>query len=113
MRTSLNRWAVVILLVARLVLGELAHAHDGAHVAGAASQESSQCHDDGRQPGHSDCCKTGACDCHCPFGIALSRDVTFFLSLISEDGVSSASIAATLDRPFTLFRPPASHPLFV
>jgi hypothetical protein len=106
--TSLNRWAVVILLVIRLILGEFAHAHDGAHAAAStASQESSHCHDDAKQPSKSDCCKTGGCDCPCPFGAAVARDVTFFLALTAEVTASGSFLAATPDRPFTLFRPPA------
>jgi hypothetical protein len=105
---SLNRWAVVILLVTRLVLGEFAHAHDGAHAsANAGSQESSHCHDDAQQPGKSDCCKTGGCECPCPFGTAATGDVTFFLALATEVVASDSFIHATPDRPFTLFRPPA------
>jgi len=105
---SLNRWAVVILLVTRLVLGEFAHAHDGAAAAsGAMSQETSHCHDDAKQPSKSDCCKTGGCECPCPFGNAVARDVTFFLALTAEVAASDCFIAATPDRPFTLFRPPA------
>lgn len=111
--TSLNRWVVIILLVSRLILGELVHAHDGAHAtASTTAQESSQCHDDAK-PGKSDCCKSGGCECPCPFGTAVARDVTFFLALTTAGRASDSFIAATADRPFTLFRPPASHPLIV
>ena len=109
---SLNRWAVIVLLVTRLILGEFAHAHDGAHASAAtASQESSHCHDDASQHSKSDCCKTGGCECPCPFGTAVARDVTFFLALTAEVAASDSCIAATPDRPFTLFRPPAALPL--
>jgi len=105
---SLNRWAVLILLVTRLVLGEFAHAHDGAHAAASVTaQESSHCHDDAKQPGKSNCCKTGGCECPCPFGTAVTRDVTFFLALATESLAGDSFLPATPDRPFTLFRPPA------
>jgi hypothetical protein len=108
----LNRWIVVILLVIRLVLGEFAHAHDGAHAAASATaQESSHCHNTGEQPGKSDCCKAGGCQCPCPFGTAVACDVTFFLARTAESAASDSFVAATPDRPFTLFRPPAFHPL--
>src|SRR5688572_21421077 len=51
-RTVFNRWAVAILLVTRLVLGEFVHAHDGGHSATGAvavAQESAHCHDDAEQ----------------------------------------------------------------
>jgi hypothetical protein len=107
----LNRWAVVILLVTRLILGELAHAHDAHAGVGASAQESSECHDDTKHAGKSECCKTGGCECPCPFGTAAARDVTLFLALTAEGIASDSFIAATPDRPFALFRPPASHPL--
>lgn len=111
--TPLNRWAVVILLVSRLILGELAHAHEGAHAAVSATvQESSQCHDDAK-PTESDCCKTGGCECPCPFGSAVARDITFFLALTAAGPSSDSFVAAAADRPFALFRPPASLPLIV
>jgi hypothetical protein len=104
---------VVVLLVSRLILGELAHAHDGVHAAaGATAQQSSQCHDAATQPGKPDCCKTGGCECPCPFGTAVARDVAYSFALTTEHTASDSFLAATPDRPFALFRPPASHPLF-
>ena len=107
-RDSLNRWAVVILLVTRLVLGELAHAHEGAHASASVAQESSQCHDDTKPTDKSDCCKTGACECPCLFGAAVVSGVTFSIAHTTEIRAAAGAIGATLDRPFTLFRPPAS-----
>jgi len=112
-RPSLSRWAVVILLVTRLVLGELAHAHD-AHSADAAAtaQESSQCHE-AKQAGEPNCCKTGDCECPCPFGTAFVAGASFTLAHTTESRAAGCAVGAILDRPFTLFRPPARHPLFV
>jgi hypothetical protein len=100
---------VVILLVTRLVLGEFAHAHDGSHAAGSVTaQESSQCHDAAKSAGKSDCCKTGGCECPCLFGIAMDSGMILSLAPTTESRPAVDAIGATPERPFTLFRPPAS-----
>lgn len=105
----------MILLVIRLVLGELVHAHDSAHSAEAAAgaQESSQCHDDNKQPeyaGDAECCETGSCECPCLFGAAVVSGVSITLAHMTESRATVCASGAMPDRLFTLFRPPASHP---
>jgi hypothetical protein len=111
-----NRWAVAILLVTRLVLGEFVHAHDGAHSASAVAatavaQESSPCHDDAKQSSEPECCKTGGCECPCLFAPVLASGAALALDS-SESRATGCTSGAPLNQPFALFRPPASLPLF-
>jgi hypothetical protein len=112
-RTVFNRWAVAILLVTRLVLGEFVHAHDGGHPAtGAAgevavAQESADCHDDAEQASEPQCCKTGGCECPCLFATAIASGAAFALDATTESRTTWRACGAALNQPFALFRPPA------
>jgi hypothetical protein len=123
-RVSLQRWAVVFLLVTRLVFGEFAHAHDsgtGEHAfAGANTAEPSHCGDHPKHPttptaGHADdsasdtpdCCKAAKCACPCLHAPAAASVGYSVLAHVSEQTSSAGASGATPDRPFELFRPPA------
>jgi hypothetical protein len=106
---------VAILLVTRLVLGELVHAHDSGHQADAASEaavaESTPCHEEAKQTSEPECCKTGGCECPCLFATALASGALIELEATAETGSTFCACGAPLIQPFTLFRPPASPPL--
>jgi hypothetical protein len=112
-RTVFKRWAVAILLVTRLVLGEFVHAHDGGHLAtGAAgevavAQGSADCHDGAGQASEPECCKTGGCECPCLFATAIASGAAFALDATTESRTTWRAAGAPLNQPFALFRPPA------
>jgi hypothetical protein len=110
-RAHFNRWAVAILLVTRLVLGEFVHAHDGAHSdvnAAAVAQESADCHDDTAQTSEPQCCETGGCECPCLFATAIASGAALAVEATTESRTDGCACGALLNQPFALFRPPAS-----
>jgi hypothetical protein len=108
-RAVFNRWAVAVLLVTRLVLGEFVHAHDVGHPASAAAvaQESTDCHD-AAQTSEPECCKTGGCECPCLFATAIASGAALVLEATTESRTTECTSGALLNQPFALFRPPAS-----
>jgi hypothetical protein len=109
-RSVFNRWAVAVLLVTRLVLGEFVHAHDAGHPASeaAVAQESADCHDAAAQTSEPECCKTGGCECPCLFATAIPSGAALTLEATTESRTTGCASGALLNQPFALFRPPAS-----
>lgn len=117
-----QRWTLILLLVTRLVIGELGHAMPMAalapieqattelaseppcadHAATGAAAEAD------RSTGEHDCCETGECECPCLHAPCAAIDAaimnpvstTLLRVLHGADTVSS-------QRPSGLFRPPA------
>jgi hypothetical protein len=100
---------VVILLLGRLVLGEVVHAHEPAVTEVAAAQ----CHGDVQQhDDEPDCCKTDGCACLCLLGAAVAPGAALTLGAVTESAAAVCAAGIPLDRLSALFRPPASLPLF-
>jgi hypothetical protein len=123
-----------VLLVARLVLGELAHAapHQNesnnvdAPVAAAHAQEA-PCPDHATESGvpqvltdsvdmtskphgpgsHDTNCCQNACECACLHLSALAMPVTMNVAALDQLVIVDAALGHTPDRIFLLFRPPA------
>jgi hypothetical protein len=123
---------MVLLLLARLVLGEFAHSmpQDRAATADSAAHlRQSACPDHASKPagakqgsgsalitkaGHSaahdsHCCKSGVCQCPCVHISAMASPAPFVaLVLLEHNGFVPASVEGLIqDRPGSLFRPPA------
>lgn len=132
-RHSLHRWSIVVLLIARLVLGELANAmphhadlSEGAAVAAqvegmpcpehAASSPASEgptgfadleSKPRGSTAHETHCCK-GGCDCACVHASALGMPaVAVHVVALEKHLLSAAALGHTPHRIFLLFRPPA------
>lgn len=129
-RLHCHRWAVVFLLVSKLILGELAHAmpHEaaaamnevvtsahvvhgsppcGEHVqTGGAESGQSQ---DSSADGHAtkDCCKGSQCACPCLHSPAAAAAVPFVMQLTHDNQVAVLVDGADCHRLSALFRPPA------
>ena len=120
-----QRWALMLLLVTRLVIGELGHTmpitamapleQASSEIACAEHESSGQQTSDAHpanevdhSAGEHDCCKSGECECpclHAPCAVieaAVTDPVAPFLLRIPQgaDNVTS-------QRPSGLFRPPA------
>jgi hypothetical protein len=130
-RLVLQRWTVILLILARLVLGELSHAmpHPMPHSAAGAiqhEQTSTQAdcpdhasvqsveHDVGElvvdahsSPAGDDCCMTG-CDCPCAYmsAFALVRELSDVSWLTTMPHVRHLAGAPRLSAD-GIFRPPA------
>ena len=122
----LHRWAVIFLLVSRLVFGEFAHAmplammspgevthagapavecheHQGA-VAGAQSlDDAHEAHGAGE-----DCCKNGKCECPCVH-LSSAAAESFVMHDAARDPhrMSEPALGVAAQRPSSPFRPPA------
>jgi hypothetical protein len=126
-RLVLQRWAMTLLLLSRLVLGDFAHAMPVSHApfesavvaAGsrnpdcpqheAASDAAGQSSDIQSSPHpQRDCCKSGACECpcmHAPAALVASFIVT---SVHLDHGrIMNSAHGFACDRLWLLFRPPA------
>jgi hypothetical protein len=126
-RLVFQRWAMTLLLLSRLVLGEFAHAVPVSHApaepevvaagsqnadcpqheaAGGAGSESSDI-ESSADP-HHDCCKSGACQCpcmHAPAALVASFVAT---SVHVDHGrIMTRANGFACDRLWLLFRPPA------
>ena len=128
-----HRWAVVFLLVTRLVMGEFAHGMPHQAVtdvlADGTSHESSHCLDhtssgagsppeltqattvldDGAVAQHGkDCCETGSCKCPCIHvpAVTVPMPVTNLVWL-HGDRASVGTTDLARQAPSTPFRPPA------
>jgi hypothetical protein len=121
-----QRWAMTLLLLSRLVLGELAHAVPVSHAPAepdvvAAGSQNPDCPQHEVASGaagqsdipssphpHRDCCKSGACECpcmHAPAALVASSIVT---SVHVDHGrVMNSANGFACDRLWLLFRPPA------
>jgi hypothetical protein len=134
-RAFLNRWSIVLLLIARLVLGEFAYSmphqadssHANAapavtqaqqempcpdHVTTAANSESPTASEDltskpHHPASHEHCCKTG-CDCACLHLSGLAMPSATLNVVAPEDHpLPAPAFGHTPDRISLLFRPPA------
>jgi hypothetical protein len=123
-----QRWTLVFLLMARLVIGELGHAmpvaamesltqatsamagdpacaeHDGgmSHHGDAADDASTHSN------GEHDCCKSGDCECPCLHVPCVALDAAVMNPVaISVLRIPQGTDSVTSLRPSGLFRPPA------
>jgi hypothetical protein len=117
-RAPFQYWLVIFALLARLVLGEVAHAmpYTEHSIAPAQTQEcpdhaQNATQDDQRlhhasHGDHSDCCKGSACECACVHVAAFAgaRMKTLDRSELSS---SRPTLASAQQRATGLFRPPA------
>lgn len=133
-RLVLQRWSIVVLIIARLVLGEFAHAmphhekseHSGLPAVAQTQEVPCPDHEDapdatqrstdtGEHEGgvqsddsHTLHCCNSTCDCPCLHLSALaSPAVTFRAAPVHESFVSSPTIGQAPGRIDRLFRPPA------
>ena len=119
-----QRWTLIFMLMARLLIGELGHAmpmtHTAPvdHVAASSMSDSAACsehdsseheapaahHDSGKQ----DCCKSGDCECPCLHAPCSALD-TLVLSPIAPTllPIPHGTDEIPSQRPSGLFRPPA------
>jgi hypothetical protein len=135
-RLHFHRWAVIFLLMSKLILGELTHAmphmaqdmdpsatavneivtsastsHDappcGNHVQQTGSKsEQSQ---DSSSDGHAakSCCEGGECACPCLHSPAATAAVPFVMQIVHDDRAAVLVKGAAWHRLSGLFRPPA------
>lgn len=132
-RFHFQRWAVIFLLVSKLILGEVTHAmpHMAApatemneiatsvdtppcadHVqAGSQSDPSQDSNSDDSNgsngPAEKDCCKTGGCACPCLHSPAATAAILFSMQPANESQVAVIADGAVWHRSSVLFRPPA------
>ena len=126
-RSPRRPWVVIILLVTRLVFGEMTHAsaqHDAHADDGSAttSQEQSPCPDhvnDGSEASatdtndsasespENDCCKSGGCECPCLHTPAAIAVVPVIIAHQTRVRAAASEPDVAVARPFTVFRPPA------
>jgi hypothetical protein len=136
-RLHFHRWAVIFLLVSKLILGEFAHAMPhmvepattmnatvvtaasagqdsppcGSHVQGSSESgqsESNQSHDSsGDDHAAKDCCKGGECACPCLHSPAAASSVPLTMHPAHDDQAAVVIDGATAHRLSGLFRPPA------
>lgn len=119
-----QRWTLIFLLMARLVIGELGHAmpvatmlpvehatsemaacaeHDGSG-HGDASEHDATAHSDGEH----DCCKSGDCECPCLHVPCVALDAAIMNPVaITLLQIPNGAEAVPAARPSGLFRPPA------
>lgn len=134
-RFHFQRWAVIFLLVSKLIFGEVTHAmpHMAApatemnQLATSASQDSPPCADhvqassqsdpsqdsnsDGSSsngPAEKNCCKTGGCACPCLHSPAATAAILFTMQPANESQVAVLVKGAVWHRSSALFRPPAA-----
>lgn len=129
-RFHFHRWAVIFLLVSKLILGQFAHAmphmaapesgmghemtapasHDappcGSHMQSGSQSDSSQ-DSNTDEPAKKSCCETGGCACPCLHSPAATATVPFTLQRANESRVVVLVEGATWRRISALFRPPA------
>jgi hypothetical protein len=133
-RHPFQHLSILLLLIARLVLGELAHAvpqqneSTTGDTPAAAHSEEVPCPDHaasksdapevltdrgeatakphGAESHDTNCCEN-ACDCACLHLSALTMPATVSVAALDELLVGAAALGHTPDRIFLLFRPPA------
>jgi hypothetical protein len=136
-RHFLQRWSVILMLVSRLIFGELAHStphdmhmpadaavasesalsvlpcaeHAGVEQGAAESQpvaDSMSCAHTDANHDDAGCCDTVACKCPCAHVAALAMpSLTTHPMLIDHGRVPALVARVAQQRPFELFRPPA------
>jgi len=130
-RRILQHWSIVLLLIARLVLGEFAHAmphQNESDVSAAAQVQAVPCPDHGAKPGEghrsmdsgeatakahdagshdTNCCKT-ACNCPCLHLSTMAMPSAIVnVAAADQRGFPTDALGHTPDRITLLFRPPA------
>ena len=123
----LYRWAMTLLILSRLVLGEFAHGMPVSHAPThaeivAAVSQNADCpqHDAAAGAGdepphlqssseaHHDCCKSGACQCPCMHAPAALVASFIATSVYVDHGrIMTPVDGFVCDRLWPLFRPPA------
>jgi hypothetical protein len=115
----LQRWALIFLLVSRLVIGELGHAmpmtHGPSHAQeiAAAQSDSADCADhevaSAKDTAPSqECCKTGECECPClHVPCAVLDAITVGPADLDGQPLTPGVQGLMLQRLSGLFRPPA------
>jgi hypothetical protein len=128
-RFHFHRWAVIFLLVSKLIFGELTHAmpHTAAPPTGmdevvtSVSQDAPPCGSHAQagseshpsQPSNTDepakksCCETGGCVCPCLHSPAATAAVPFTMQRANDRRVAVLVEGAIWHRLSALFRPPA------
>jgi hypothetical protein len=133
-RFHFQRWAVIFLLVSKLIFGEVTHAMPSMaapatqmnEVAASASQDSPPCanhvqagsqvdpsHDsnsndsNGDEPAKKDCCKSGGCACPCLHSPAATAAIVFSMQRANDNQIAVPVGGAVWHRLSALFRPPA------
>jgi hypothetical protein len=115
----LQRWALIFLLVSRLVIGELGHAMpmthgpSHAHEIAAVQSDSADCADhevaSAKDTATSqECCKTGECECPCLHVPCAALDaITVGPADLEGQPLTPDAQGLMLQRLSGLFRPPA------
>jgi hypothetical protein len=128
-RLHFQRWAVIFLLVSKLIFGEVTHAmpHMAApamemnEVVTSASQDSPPCADhvqvgsqsdpshdsNSDEPAKKSCCETGGCVCPCLHSPAATAAILFSMQRANDSQVAVLVEGAVWHRLSALFRPPA------
>lgn len=132
-RLHFQRWAVIFLLVSKLIFGEVTHAMpqmaaqatEMNEVATSASQDSPPCANHAQagsesDPSHAansdaangdgskkDCCKSGGCACPCLHSPAATAAILFSIQRANEIQTAVPVGGAAWHRLSALFRPPA------
>jgi hypothetical protein len=116
-----QRWTLILLLMARLVLGELGHAMPLAAMAplaaataevsgepACAEHEAPKTHHSDEAGSEHDCCKSGDCECPCLHAPCVALDAVNVNSVsIALPRVPYGADSIPAARPCRLFRPPA------
>lgn len=133
-RLHFQRWAVIFLLMSKLIFGEVTHAmpHMAApatemnEVATSVSQDNPPCADhvqagwqldpsqdsnsngsNSNGPAEKDCCKSGGCACPCLHSPAATAAILFSMQRTNDSQVAVLVGGAVWHRVSALFRPPA------
>lgn len=123
-RPHLHRWAVIFLLVSKLIIGQLAHAmphmampaamDEIAALAGddMTGHDSPPCGDHQQasstdEPAEKSCCENGGCACPCLHSPAATTAVPFPMHRANADQIAIPVEGAAWQRVSALFRPPA------
>jgi hypothetical protein len=128
-RLHFQRWAVIFLLVSKLIFGEVTHAmpHMAApatemnEVVTSASQDSPPCGDhvqvgsesdpshasNSDEPAKKSCCETGGCVCPCLHSPAATAAILFSMQRANDSQIAVLVEGAVWHRLSALFRPPA------
>lgn len=127
-----QRWTLIFLLMARLVMGELGHAmpvaamepmahatsatigdpacaeHEGGQQSPMSQHGDAADHATAHSDGEHDCCKSGDCECPCLHApcVALDAAVMSPVEIALLDVPHGVDVLTSL-RPARLFRPPA------
>lgn len=129
-RLHFHRWAVIFLLVSKLIFGEITHAmpHTAAPATGmdeiaaltgqdgqpcanheqAGSSESAPSQDSNTdEPAKKSCCESGGCVCPCLHSPVATAAVAFTMQRANDNQLAVLIEGAAWHRLSALFRPPA------